>query len=148
MHRQDVRELPAVGRYCNPAGSPSPCGNPVAGVRDGSRFWFLGPCAPCWSAGQEVHITGTLGTQFHSDTPAVGEIAANRGARGDSAVLRVCSQIPPWTPVVHGLLGTPVSLCHLDPRHACALGTPAFGASLEKAESPRAGAVPLPELRH
>lgn len=108
-----------MGKCCNPAVTqvlpeillPAE----MAGVCDSSCFWFLGPCSPCWCAGQEEHITGMLDTKFHSDMPAAGELAGKMGTREDSAMLRVCSQIPPWTSVVHG------TLCPLGPpwEHQC-----------------------------
>lgn len=72
----------------------------MAGVCD--SFSFPGPHAPCWYAGLEVHSTGTLDPHFHSDTPAAGEIGKKMG-QGKTAMLTVCSKIPPWTTVVYGL---------------------------------------------
>lgn len=124
IRRRDLRDLPAVGEYCNPAVTqvlpevllPAEILGLVSMIALASGSRGLVPLVDVL-ARRSTSEGHWLVIQFHPGTPAAGEIAGKMGARGDSVVLRVCSQIPPWTPVVHVLLGplrTPVSLCHLD----------------------------------
>lgn len=145
MRRQDLRELPAVGRYCNPTATqvlpevllPAEIPWLVSIIALASDSWGLVP------------LVGVLARRWTSQghwTPSFTQIPLRQGRSpgrwGQGETLQ-CSESAPKSHHGHqccvaswalwGPLGTPESLCHLDPRHACTQGTPAFGASLEKA---------------